>query len=168
MLVVTKTPDQLSGYVSIFALPLFNVVSINAAQVTIRNPEANFELQCATETLQYNCPSAEAKPGKHFSHKVTGFIRGRNPANDKLLELMLRYRYIIVLRNLDGTWTLIGNLTHALAMNFEFTSSPDASASLGYTITFLSTEINKAFPDRIMQRIEITGVARILNANILK
>jgi hypothetical protein len=146
MLVVTKTPDQLSGYVSILALPLFNIVSINAAQVTIRNPEANFELQCATETLQYNCPSAEAKPGKHFSHKVTGFIRGRNPANDKLLELMLRYRYIIVLRNLDGTYTLIGNLTHALAMNFEFTSSPDASASLGYTITFHGDTLSTSQP----------------------
>lgn len=143
---INKTLNQLSGHLEIIAVPLFNVIAVEGPILNIANDDFNYQLKCSTESIKYSAPTNKSKPGNSFRHSISGDIVGRSSENDKLLETMLRYRYIIVLKNWDGKYTRIGDPNQGLQFDFKYSTSPNPSGDKGYSIEFSGNTLSSQKP----------------------
>lgn len=133
---VNKQSDQLSGHLEVLAVPQSNIAGISGSQITLRDPEFVFELICARESIKLQLPSEYSQPGNAYKPVISGFIPGRSSDNDTILDLMLRFRFVVVLRNADGKYTRTGDMNQALKFGYEYSTSPDPAGQHGYTFSF--------------------------------
>lgn len=133
---ISKTPNQLSGHLNLYAIPLYNLISILGEVITVANNNLNFQIEFNSESINYSSTVEDDKHGKSFKHIISGDIEGRQPQFDKLLETMLNYKFIVVLQNADGNYSRIGDLSHALKFSFEYKTSPNPAGNKGYSVEF--------------------------------
>lgn len=127
---------NLSGHLQLFAVPLFNIFSLEGQTLTLKNSDDVYELLCAKDSLQIAIPPESSKHGNIFRPKISGFVPGRTIENDLILEEMSPMRFMIILMNADGNFTRIGETTLGLSFQFEYNTSPDPSGTSGYSFTF--------------------------------
>lgn len=133
---INKQHNQLSGHLGIIAVPLNNIKSIQGSNIEYYNPELNYQLNCSRDSISYSCPSIYSKAGITFDHKISASIFGCSTENNRLLEEMLRYQFVVILQNADGNNSIIGGVSKGLAFSFEYVTSPDPNGTIGYSVHF--------------------------------
>lgn len=141
MSVINKQLNQLSGFLELIAVPLSNIASLEANVLYCHNLESNFILDCSPESIKLSVAPSESAPGKLFSIQASGFIRGSSAENSQLLETMLQHRYIIALRNQEGSYIRAGSETKGLLFTWQFAPDPQASGSIGYELSFTGNNL---------------------------
>lgn len=139
---INKEHDQLSGHLGIIAVPLNNIKSIQGNTIEYFNPELIYKLNCSQESISYSCPAIYSKAGTSIEHKISATINGRSNENDRLLEEMLRYQFVVILQNSDGNFTRIADQSKGLNFSFEYSTSHDPNGAFGYVLSFYGTTLD--------------------------
>lgn len=133
---INKQFNQLSGHFGIIAIPLCNIKLIQSNTIEYFNPDMNYQLNCARESINYSSTTNPSKSGVSIDHKISATVTGRSIQNDLLLVEMLRFQFVVILQNADGNYTKVGAHANGLDFSFEYTTSEDACGFNGYKIEF--------------------------------
>lgn len=118
---INKQHDQLSGYISLIAIPIINIKSITISAIYCYNPNANFLLECNKESISYSSESEISKAGISIKHSINTFIKGVAPQKEKNLLQLVEDQYTVILKSAEGNYTIIGDSSKGLNLN-EFLS----------------------------------------------
>ncbi len=138
MIEISKKHDQLSGHLEIIAVPIWNIKSIQREQLESINPSMNFKLECNRESISYSCLVNSSKAGNSFTHKINAFMEGRSISSDYYFNEMLKYHFVVVLQNWDGTYSRIGDQSKGLSFSFDYSTNSQTEAAKGYNLFFYS------------------------------
>lgn len=141
MSAISKQLNQLSGFLELIAVPLSNIVSIESNVLYCHNLESNHVPDCTRETIALSIEATKSAPGNLFDIQVSGFLRGSSEGNGQLLESMLQHRFIVVLRNQEGSYIRVGSETKGLLFTWQFAPAPQAEGSIGYQLNFKGSNL---------------------------
>lgn len=133
---VNKNTEQLSGLVDIYAVPTTNIMKIENKVVSCYNQDNVFRFMATMESISHQQNMEQTKPGQLHKPKISFYIPGQTTTNDKILNKMKIYKYVVVVRDQEGNHYLIGNIEQNLNLEYDYANSANYSGSKGYNIDF--------------------------------
>jgi hypothetical protein len=92
-------------------------------------------------TLQYTEDTQSDANGLFYVKTITGFIPGDRPELISMLEDMVKERFIVLLKDPQGNYRLIGTPAAPLEFTANFSSGSANSDEKGYRFTFTVNSI---------------------------
>jgi hypothetical protein len=125
----------LGGNVALFVIPATLIHSIASGVILYVGTNPTQELECASESIQHVCKLSETRAGTLYNHTVTAFVPGNAPGTLAALDLLHRYKsLVVVLRNAEGAYHYIGNTREGLRLTYVYNTDKDPSGRNGYEI----------------------------------
>lgn len=141
MKTISKTTNQLPGLIALYAIPSWNISSIDGAAITLVSTNDVYNFQFSNDSLQHECKPVESDAGTYYEHKVTGQIFGRSQENTDELQAIKNTKFIVLLMDENLQWKRLGSVENPLTLVYEYTS-----AKPGYNITFSYTDTCEYYP----------------------
>ncbi|MCX6231117.1 MAG: hypothetical protein NTZ33_06195 [Bacteroidetes bacterium] len=137
MQTINKNSEKLAGVVDLYAIPTTNIIKILNKDIFCLNQDEIYHFLCATESIVHSSSSEIKDAGQLFTNKVSAFIPGQHNSIDKTLTKLARYKFVVVVRNQDDTYIMIGDKEIGLNFKWNYSNSSNWSASVGYELSFL-------------------------------
>jgi len=133
---INKNTEQLSGLVDIYAVPTVNIKKSENHTLYCYKQDNVFHFQASIESISHSDQAQKKDAGYLHNHKLTFFIPGQSHATDQILTKMKAYKYVVVVRDQDGYYYIIGGVELALDFEWEYANSANYSGVKGYNIQF--------------------------------
>lgn len=105
-----------------------------------------FEIEVSPESISFQSKPVLDAPGHLFMHSVDAFLRGQSDQVSRVLEFMIRYKYLVVLMNQDGKYIRVGNMVNGLTFDYDLSPSPDPNGENGYKLSFSGNTLSRHLP----------------------
>lgn len=133
---INKITEKLAGIIDIYAVPLNNIKKIENKVLTLFSTENVFHFNAALESISHNDSTEQTKAGKKHSHRNSFFIPGQSTEADRLLFKLSRYKVVIIIRDQDNTYNIIGDAQLGTQIEYEYNNSQNWNGTKGYQIEF--------------------------------
>lgn len=141
---INRIKDFVPGISSIYALPIYNIAGIDGDKISVRDESMYFKFDFANDSESSNYKPVISDMGDLYEISIQGFLPGESVINNKLLNLIRKYRYLVIYRESDGSYRMAGNARTGLRMNLEYFSTPNK----GYRIEFFGQLLNPPKPSQ--------------------
>ena len=126
----------LGGNTALFVIPSSRIHSILGDTIFYSGEDPTIEIECAPESIRHTCKTIQTRAGFLYDHAITAFLAGINPdSTTELAKLNFYNNVLVVIKNSEGTFFLIGNTNESLSFNFNFDSAANPSDRNGSELT---------------------------------
>lgn len=139
---VNKNTEQLSGLVDIYAIPTVNIRKLENKVLSCYTQDNIFRFHAAKESVSHQENIEPTKPGQLHKPKLSFFLPGQSAVTDKILNKIKVYKFVVVIRDQNADYYIIGNGEHNLNIEFEYSNPANWSGVKGYNIQFSGELIN--------------------------
>lgn len=91
------------------------------------------------ETLGGDMDHKANTQGNSFTHQFSAFIKGDSATHGALMEEMSYYRFILIRKDRNGFYKILGGLNNPLRFTYKLTTGSDSKDLKGYQVTFTVT-----------------------------
>lgn len=141
---INRIKDFVPGISSIYALPIYNIAGIDGDKISVKDEEMFFKFYFANDSEIASYKPVVSDRGDLYEISIQGFLPGESIINNKQLNLIRKYRYLVIYMESDGSYRLVGNAHTGLKMNLEYLSSP----AKGYRIEFFGQLLSHPKPSQ--------------------
>lgn len=145
--------DNIGGNEEFYFCPVDDVASIpRAISNRVLNPIVHatdkkfYQGRGVIETLGAEMEHKAATQGNTFQQQFTAFIKGDSATHGALMEEMTYYRYVLIRKDRNGYYKLLGGLGENAGLRFTYklTSGSETQNLKGYLVTF---SLSADFPE---------------------
>ncbi|MFZ4401474.1 MAG: hypothetical protein ACOYO1_15670 [Bacteroidales bacterium] len=147
MQTINKNSEKLAGVVDLYAIPCSNVKKIENKQIFCSDINEIYQFICASESIAHNYTSENKESGQLFVNKVTAYMPGLDINIDKLFNKLKQYKFVVVIRNQDSQYIMIGDNQIGLVFEWNYVNTSNWSGSVGYELKF---ETNASSPHKLV------------------
>lgn len=133
---INKNAEKLAGNIDIYVVTLNNIKKFENKVLTLFSTDNVFHFNAALESISHNDATDQSKAGKKHSHKNSFFIPGQSIEADRLLFRLSRYKVVVIIRDQDNNYNIIGTPELGTQIEYEYNNSANWSGSKGYQIEF--------------------------------
>lgn len=148
MPVINRIKDFVPGLITLYAIPIYNIEKIVNEEVFIIDKDAYYRFILATDSLAADYEPVKSDEGEIYDHTITGFLPGESVVNTKVLNIIRKYRFLVIYQESDGTFRWLGNKDAGLQMNIRYNSGNRDNTAKGYNISFTGKLLLHAKPSK--------------------
>jgi hypothetical protein len=132
MIAINRIKDVLPDISSIYAIPIYNIAGIDGDKISIKDENIIFKFDMANDSMSAEYEPVRSDSGELYQISITGFMPGESVANNKILNTIRKYKFMVIYLETDGTYRRTGSSSVGLDLDIKYQSSPNK----GYKITF--------------------------------
>lgn len=148
MITINKVKDFVPGVLKLFAIPIYNIQSIVNDVIAIKDENAYYKIVFANDSLQADYTPQKSENGDYYQIDISGFIPGESVQNTKVLNIIRKYRFVVIYQESDGTFRWAGNKSTGLLLNLTYSSGNADNPAKGYNLVFEGSLLNHPKPSQ--------------------
>jgi hypothetical protein len=148
MITINRIKDFVPGVLNIYALPIYNVDTIVNDIISIKDTNAYYKIQFASNSMKVVYNPVKTERGEYYEASISGFIPGESVANTKVLNIIRKYRCIVIYQESDGSFRWAGSRSTGFIINMTYNSGNDANPNKGYNIAFEAQLLDHPKPSK--------------------
>jgi len=143
---INRIKDLSPGIVKLFALPIYNIEKIVNDTVFIKDTNAYYLFNFASDSILVEYEPIKDDQGDSYQIDISGFLPGESILNTKKLNIIRKYRYLIIYQESDGSFRMTGNYNAGLQMSIKYNSGNRDNQTKGYYVYFSAKLLNHPKP----------------------
>ncbi len=158
MVTINRIKDFTPGILNLFAIPIYNIGKIEGDIISIKSATAYYNFVFANDSLKADYTPKKTERGEFYDINITGFIPGESVTNTKILNIIRRYRYLIVYQESDGTYRWAGGMNAGLQMDIKYSSGGGNDNNKGYAVSFSGILLTHPKPSKPYINLNDTSI----------
>jgi hypothetical protein len=158
MITINRIKDFTPGILNLFAIPIYNIGKIENDVISLRNAIAYYQLVFANDSLKANYTPQKSDAGEYYQIDIEGFMPGESVVNTKILNIIRKYRFLVIYQESDGTYRWTGGMNAGLQMELDYNSGAGNDNAKGYSIRFTGVLLNHPKPSQPYVKIDDASV----------
>lgn len=156
MVTIGKLQEVMPGLVKLYLAPISNVHNIIGEKIYVRNADYVYKLLPAYDSIALEQDARQSDNGSFKNMQLTCFVPGASAQNDKLLDEIMHFRFLVIYQDSQADFYRLGNQNNGLKLTYKHSSGSRESNAKGYAITLAGSllEINKPCSDKLIYFVD--------------
>lgn len=128
---INKNADRLPAYISLFVIPVWNVLATNT-KIEVISLDDVYQVQASIDSIHHEATHINDENGSYYQHQVTATLQGYSIDSASKLAKCLMSPVVLMMQRDDGGYIRLGDYDNALTF-----TAPFSSVKPGYDLLFV-------------------------------
>jgi len=122
---ISRQKNNIGGIAQLYAIPISVLTAITASAtpgvfiITLSSTDEVYDISAIAETIRESEDSQQAGAGNYYAQQITATLGKDTPELQLAFEDLINRRLVVVYRDQNDRFKLVGNMTEAMRASYK-------------------------------------------------